>query len=180
MREMSLAGQLAAMGFADTARAERLLTEDLRLDPAGADAVIVGALAAAADPDLALASLARLPDGGELRTALREDEALRSRLVAVLGASAGLAGHLARHPSDWQLLRGPGALRRPPAAELREELLSATGARPEDREPVAGSRPRPPNRPVQAGPGGAALVPTRLARCASPTVGVCCGWPPGT
>jgi [glutamine synthetase] adenylyltransferase / [glutamine synthetase]-adenylyl-L-tyrosine phosphorylase len=142
MRETTLAGQLAAMGFADTARAERLLTGDLRLDPAGPDWVIVEALAAAADPDLALRSLARLPEDAELRAALHHDEALRVRLMAVLGASAALGGHLARHPGDWRLLRGPGAARRPAAGELREELLSAVGARPRDREPVAGEEPR--------------------------------------
>ena len=59
----TLAGQLAAMGFADTARARQLLTEDLGPGPDGADAPLVEALAAAADPDLALAALARLaPD----------------------------------------------------------------------------------------------------------------------
>ena len=42
-RGTTLAGRLAALGFADTARAERLLTEDLRLDVAGADAELVEA-----------------------------------------------------------------------------------------------------------------------------------------
>ena len=51
----TLAGQLAAMGFGDTARARQLLTADLGLDPDGADAPLVEALAGAADPDLALA-----------------------------------------------------------------------------------------------------------------------------
>ena len=32
LRGTTLAGQLAAMGFADTARAQRLLTEELGLD----------------------------------------------------------------------------------------------------------------------------------------------------
>ncbi|HEY1322930.1 MAG TPA: hypothetical protein VGF32_21925, partial [Streptosporangiaceae bacterium] len=72
----TLAGWLARTGFADPARAESLmLTElgmtaaELRTDP------LVTAIAAAADPDLALAGLARLfgaaagPDA--LRAALR-------------------------------------------------------------------------------------------------------------
>ena len=124
-RGTTLAGQLAAMGFADTARAQRLLTEDLELDAAGRDADVLAALAAAADPDLALASLARLPHDTALWAALRADEDFRARLTAVLGVSAALGGHLARHPGDWTLLSGPGALRRPSAGELTGDLLAA-------------------------------------------------------
>ena len=124
-RGTTLAGQLAAMGFADTARAQRLLTEDLELDAAGRDADVLAALAAAADPDLALASLARLPHDTALWAALRTDEDFRARLTAVLGVSAALGDHLARHPGDWTLLSGPGALRRPSAGELTGDLLAA-------------------------------------------------------
>src|ERR1700689_4922733 len=124
-RGTTLAGQLAAMGFADTARAQRLLTEDLELDAASRDADVLAALAAAADPDLALASLARLPHDTALWAALRADEDFRARLTAVLGVSAALGGHLARHPGDWTLLSGPGALRRPSAGELTGDLLAA-------------------------------------------------------
>ena len=124
-RGTTLAGQLAAMGFADTARARRLLTEDLELDAAGRDADVLAALAAAADPDLALASLARLPHDTALWAALRADEDFRARLTAVLGVSAALGDHLARHPGDWTLLSGPGALRRPSAGELAGDLLAA-------------------------------------------------------
>jgi glutamate-ammonia-ligase adenylyltransferase len=113
------------MGFADTVRAQRLLTEDLELDAAGRDADVLAALAAAADPDLALASLARLPHDTALWAALRADEDFRARLTAVLGVSAALGGHLARHPGDWTLLSGPGALRRPSASELTGDLLAA-------------------------------------------------------
>jgi len=129
-RGTTLAGQLAAMGFADTARAQRLLTEDLELDAAGRDADMLAALAAAADPDLALASLARLPHDTVLWAALRADEDFRARLTAVLGVSAALGGHLARHPGDWTLLSGPGALRRPSAGELTAELVNVVGAVP--------------------------------------------------
>jgi glutamate-ammonia-ligase adenylyltransferase len=117
------------MGFADTARARHLLTEDLGLDPDGVDAPLVEALAAAADPDLALAGLARMEPDGELLVALRSDEALRDRLITVLGVSAALGDHLARQPSDWRLLAGPGALSRPSAGDLTAELLGAVGAR---------------------------------------------------
>ena len=126
------------MGFADAARAERLLSEDLALDAEGADADLLASLAAAADPDLALVTLARMPLGGDLLAALRADAGLRSRLTAVLGASAALGDHLVRHPADWRVLSGPDALRGPGAAELRAELLMAVGAKPDDPEPVAG------------------------------------------
>src|SRR5690348_13834054 len=99
------------MGFADAARAESLFLNDLgttaaevRSDP------LVTAITAAADPDLALAGLARLlgAAGGKdaLRTALRAEEDFRDRLTAVLGVSAGLADHLTRHPEDAEILRG--------------------------------------------------------------------------
>jgi len=125
------------MGFADAAQAERLLSVDLALDADGADADLLAALAAAADPDLALAALARLPRDEELTSALRADAGLRARLTAVLGASAALGDHLARHPADWYVLRGPDALQGTGAAQLRSELLEAVGARSADPEPVA-------------------------------------------
>jgi glutamate-ammonia-ligase adenylyltransferase len=132
------------MGFADAARAERLLLTDLGGIAAELDAdVIVAALAAAADPDLALAGLARIFEAvaspAALRTALRDEQDFRDRLTAVLGVSAGLADHLARHPEDCQVLRGPGA--RPGPAELREQMLRAVGADPVGPEdPVAGGK----------------------------------------
>src|SRR5262249_4099212 len=128
-RGTTLAGQLAAMGFADTARAQRLITEDLVLDTAAADSGLLPALASAADPDLALASLAKLAGDADLRAALRADAGFRTRLIAVLGASAALGGHLRGHPGRWRGLQGPEALRRPTAGELRDEMLAATGAR---------------------------------------------------
>src|SRR5260370_14688045 len=104
-RGTTAAGKLAAMGFADTARAHRLLTEDLRLD-AAENEFLVRALAAAPDPDLALASLARLGRDEQLLAELRSDELLRARLLSVLGTSAVLGDHLRRHRADWRPLRG--------------------------------------------------------------------------
>ncbi|HEY5016990.1 MAG TPA: bifunctional glutamine-synthetase adenylyltransferase/deadenyltransferase, partial [Streptosporangiaceae bacterium] len=132
----TLTGQLATLGFADTATARVLLTGDLGLDIEGADAPLVEAIAAAADPDLALAALARMAPDAELRAALRADAGLRDRLISVLGVSAALGDHLARHPGDWHALAGPGALIRPTAWELRTSLLAAAGAL-DDPEPVA-------------------------------------------
>jgi [glutamine synthetase] adenylyltransferase / [glutamine synthetase]-adenylyl-L-tyrosine phosphorylase len=128
----SLAGQLAAMGFADTERAQRLLA-----GLGGVDTGLLQALAGAADPDQALAALARMrPDPG-LLAALEADAGLRDRLAAVLGASAALGDHLARHPADWQLLAEEAPF--PARSELRAELLAAVGAEPGAAEPVAGS-----------------------------------------
>ena len=136
-RRTTPAGRLARMGFADAARAQRLVTEDLALDAEGADAELLAALAAAADPDLALITLARMPPDPELTAAMRADAGLRNRLTAVLGASAALGDYLVRHPADWHVLSGPDALRGGTAAEARAALLAAVGARPDDPAPVA-------------------------------------------
>ena len=125
------------MGFADAARAERLLLNDLgtsagelRTDP------VVAAIAAAADPDLALTGMVRLFDATRhkdaLRAALHAEQDFRERLAAVLGVSAGLADHLARHPEDAEVLRG--TVSRPDPSELRAEMLRAVGADPHDPE----------------------------------------------
>src|SRR5215469_17080044 len=103
-RGVTLAGRLAVLGFADTVTAQRLLTDELGFDVAGEDAEVVAALAAAADPDLALAGLAAMEPDHELRAALRSDDKLRAELTAVLGASQALADHLRRHRQDWRLL----------------------------------------------------------------------------
>ena len=94
----------------------------------GDDAQVVAALAAAPDPDLALAGLARLGRGRAAARALRSDPGLRARLAAVLGTSTALADHLRRHPDDWRLLSGPGAERAPEAGELRADLLERDAA----------------------------------------------------
>jgi len=132
------------MGFADAARAERLLLTDLGITAAELKTdVVVTALAAVADPDLALTGLARIfaatDSRDALRTALRGEQDFRDRLTAVLGVSAGLADHLARHPEDCGVLRG--AVSRPSPAELREDMLTAVGAIPAEaiaaEDPVA-------------------------------------------
>src|SRR5215831_10117896 len=124
-RGVTVHGRLAALGFADTAAAERLLVGELGLDVPGPDDAIVAALAAAPDPDLALTGLARLPREERLLTALRSDSGLRSRLTAVLGMSAALSEHLRRHPRDWRLLAGPDAASPPEAGHVRDGLLTA-------------------------------------------------------
>jgi len=137
-RRTTAAARLARLGFADPARAELLLTGDLAMDVGQAGDGLVDALATAADPDLALAALARMPRDEELIQALGADFRLRARLAAVLGASAALGDHLARHPDHWQVLAGEGDLPAPGPEQVRAELLAAVGARAEDPEPVAG------------------------------------------
>lgn len=136
-RTTTLAGRLARMGFGDARQAERLVTSDLALDVSPGerpgtipgfggppkDEVVLEAIAAAGDPDLALLGLARIigaaretdadatADVAEVRAALRAEPGFRERLIGVLGVSAGLADHLARHPEDCCLLRGADAVR---------------------------------------------------------------------
>jgi glutamate-ammonia-ligase adenylyltransferase len=121
-RRSTLAGRLARMGFADADRAQDTVGE------LGLGGRLLDMLAAAAEPDLALAGLARLlpaadqasdaePDG--LRAALDADDGFAARLTSVLGVSAALADHLARHPADWRVLHGPAALEPVAVAGLR-------------------------------------------------------------
>src|SRR5687768_9269359 len=148
--------RLARFGFVDGERAARLLSDpslglwDLeRNEPADPEAgSVVSALARAGDPDLAALSLSRLvesldrtdPSGGSaaaLLAGLRGSALLRSRLLAVLGASSGLADHLAANPADWTVLDddgdgGPRGGERPTARQLERDMLAAVGADPDD------------------------------------------------
>ncbi len=98
-RKSSPRAVMARMGFED-AELAIALTQQLDLSRE-----VLAAVAAAASPDLALATLARIAAVDRaLLPALRSDELLRRRLCAVLGASAALGDHLARHSGDWRLL----------------------------------------------------------------------------
>ena len=125
-RAVTQAGRLAALGFADTAAAERLLADELGWDVLGDDAGIVSALGAAPDPDLALTGLARIAPDERLRAALRADATLRTGLTAVLGTSSALADHLRRHPGDWQLLSSGGDSVHEQPADVNAEVRGAT------------------------------------------------------
>src|SRR3954464_15254885 len=111
--------RLVRFGFEDGERAARLLSDpslglwDLeRNEPADPEAgPVVAALARTGDPDLAVRSLHRLVEGphsadpsgagaAAMLAGLRGSGLLRSRLLSVLGASSGLADHLAAHPTD--------------------------------------------------------------------------------
>src|SRR4051812_41285004 len=109
-RRSSTFTRLLRHGFTDPSAAERLL-DSAELMPVRSDPVLLEALGATADPDLALLGLVRLLEAQPGPTARRElldtliaAKPLRDRLLGVLGASAALADHLARHPSDWQAL----------------------------------------------------------------------------
>ncbi|WP_317442987.1 bifunctional [glutamine synthetase] adenylyltransferase/[glutamine synthetase]-adenylyl-L-tyrosine phosphorylase [Streptomyces collinus] len=109
-RRSSTFTRLLRHGFTDPSAAERLL-DSAELSAVRDDPVLLEALGATADPDLALHGLVRLLEAQPGPTAHRElldtliaAKPLRDRLLGVLGASAALADHLARHPSDWQTL----------------------------------------------------------------------------
>jgi glutamate-ammonia-ligase adenylyltransferase len=132
---------LARLGFADAARAQRLLSSPA-VAPVADDAEVLSALAEAADPDQALLGLDRLleraPDADRLLAALERDPVFRLRLLAVLGVSEGLAEHLARHPDQWRALADlPLPAPRRQAADVRAALLVAVGADPGQAEPCA-------------------------------------------
>ncbi|MET8988371.1 bifunctional [glutamine synthetase] adenylyltransferase/[glutamine synthetase]-adenylyl-L-tyrosine phosphorylase [Nonomuraea wenchangensis] len=123
----STAARLAKLGFADGARAAQLVHQaDPRLDD------LLESLVDVADPDLALGSLTRLAERDPaVLDALRADDGLRTRLLAVLGVSDALGEHLVRHPGDI------ARLARPDQDDPRDELLRAVGADPAAPEPAA-------------------------------------------
>ncbi|MEV6543389.1 bifunctional [glutamine synthetase] adenylyltransferase/[glutamine synthetase]-adenylyl-L-tyrosine phosphorylase [Streptomyces sp. NPDC051665] len=109
-RRSSTFTRLLRHGFTDPSAAERLL-ESAELAPIRNDPVLLEALGATADPDLALQGLVRLLEAQPEDTPRRElldtliaAKPLRDRLLGVLGASAALGDHLARHPRDWHAL----------------------------------------------------------------------------
>jgi [glutamine synthetase] adenylyltransferase / [glutamine synthetase]-adenylyl-L-tyrosine phosphorylase len=139
-RAESLAGRLARLGVTDAADAGR------RLSAYGLGDELLGALGAAADPDLALGGLLRLLERADIKDELSRDAVFsrptdpdrppgaRERLLAVLGVSAALGDHLVRHPDHWRVLADS---RRPDADELRTRMLRAVGADPGAERPRA-------------------------------------------
>ncbi|MGW8887065.1 bifunctional [glutamine synthetase] adenylyltransferase/[glutamine synthetase]-adenylyl-L-tyrosine phosphorylase [Streptomyces sp. NPDC055749] len=108
-RRSSTFTRLLRHGFTDPSAAERLLELDA-LSSVRSDPVLLEALGATADPDLALRGLVRLVEAEDaderqiLLDTLVTAKPLRDRLLGVLGASEALGDHLARHPRDWQAL----------------------------------------------------------------------------
>jgi [glutamine synthetase] adenylyltransferase / [glutamine synthetase]-adenylyl-L-tyrosine phosphorylase len=131
-RRSSTFTRLLRHGFTDPSAAERLL-DGPELSAVRSDPFLLEALGATADPDLALLGLVRLLEAQPGATARRElldtliaAKPLRDRLLGVLGASAALGDHLARHPRDWEALvtYEPQDLH-PGVAEFERELDGA-------------------------------------------------------
>ncbi|MET9706673.1 bifunctional [glutamine synthetase] adenylyltransferase/[glutamine synthetase]-adenylyl-L-tyrosine phosphorylase [Streptomyces sp. NBUL23] len=108
-RRSSTFTRLLRHGFTDPSAADQLLGLDA-LTSVRSDPVLLEALGATADPDLALRGLVRIVEAEEeserqvLLDTLITAKPLRDRLLGVLGASEALGDHLARHPRDWQAL----------------------------------------------------------------------------
>ncbi|MEU5716719.1 bifunctional [glutamine synthetase] adenylyltransferase/[glutamine synthetase]-adenylyl-L-tyrosine phosphorylase [Streptomyces sp. NPDC020403] len=131
-RRSSTFTRLLRHGFTDPSAAERLL-ELPALSSVRSDSVLLDALGATADPDLALGGLVRLVEAEEaaerqvLLDTLVTAKPLRDRLLGVLGASEALGDHLARHPRDWQALVTYEATDlHPGVAEFEHMLAGAT------------------------------------------------------
>ncbi len=140
---MSSPGSLVRLGFQDGAAAATGIRE---LGEPGSE--LVDTLAGTADPDAALAALQRLADsldgaegegaGSKMLATLAADEPSARRICNVMGASAALATHLARHPAQWRDLTDVSlGSTRPAAYAVRAELLEVVGADPMDVLPVA-------------------------------------------
>ncbi|MFD7868302.1 bifunctional [glutamine synthetase] adenylyltransferase/[glutamine synthetase]-adenylyl-L-tyrosine phosphorylase [Streptomyces sp. NPDC057682] len=130
-RRSSTFTRLLRHGFTDPSAAERLL-ELPDLSSVRSDPVLLEALGATADPDLALRGLVRLVEAEEpaerqvLLDTLVTAKPLRDRLLGVLGASEALGDHLARHPRDWQaLVTYEAADLHPGVPEFERELADA-------------------------------------------------------
>ncbi|MFI6683740.1 bifunctional [glutamine synthetase] adenylyltransferase/[glutamine synthetase]-adenylyl-L-tyrosine phosphorylase [Streptomyces sp. NPDC050485] len=133
-RRSSTFTRLLRHGFTDPSAAERLL-ETPELSAVRSDPVLLDALGATADPDLALLGLVRVVEAiqaqdADERQALLDTlvaaKPLRDRLLGVLGASEALGDHLARHPRDWHaLVTYEAADLHPGVAEFERGLADA-------------------------------------------------------
>lgn len=133
-RRSSTFTRLLRHGFTDPSAAERFLDAP-GLDAVRSDPLLLDALGATADPDLALFGLVRLVEAQEDEQGRRElldtlvtAKPLRDRLLGVLGASEALADHLARHPRDWRALAVYESTDlHPGVADFERGLADATG-----------------------------------------------------
>ncbi|MFE3069846.1 bifunctional [glutamine synthetase] adenylyltransferase/[glutamine synthetase]-adenylyl-L-tyrosine phosphorylase [Streptomyces sp. NPDC059247] len=130
-RRSSTFSRLLRHGFTDPSGAERLLDVP-ELSALRGDSVLLDALGATADPDLALRGLVRLVEAQpetERQTftaTLLSAKPFRDRLLGVLGASEALGDHLARHPRDWEsLVTYEAADLHPGVPEFERELAAA-------------------------------------------------------
>ncbi|MDT7592399.1 MAG: [glutamine synthetase] adenylyltransferase / [glutamine synthetase]-adenylyl-L-tyrosine, partial [Pseudonocardiales bacterium] len=152
MTERRSGASLVRLGLTEP-WAEQTLTELGWWDagrPATTAEPVMWALARSPDPNLALRALERLSEADRtewsaLDAALRKDEGLRGRLLALLGASTALGDHLVSRPAVWRHLTSERALtpdRLPDVATRSAALLHAVGCEPPaESEPAA--RPAP-------------------------------------
>ncbi|WBQ02822.1 bifunctional [glutamine synthetase] adenylyltransferase/[glutamine synthetase]-adenylyl-L-tyrosine phosphorylase [Kribbella sp. CA-293567] len=145
VRRVSGAGRLARAGFADSARAGRMLDELDALDalsapgeygPMASDQLIAS-LSESADPDLALCGLLGIAESlhanefdlAAFARTLDLDADFRRRLIYVLGASEALGRHLSVHPRHWYDLADPAlAASRPTPDDVAACLATAVDA----------------------------------------------------
>jgi glutamate-ammonia-ligase adenylyltransferase len=150
MTERRSAGSLVRLGLTEP-WAEQVLTDLGWWDggkPRPDAEKVMWALARSPDPNLALRVLERLAeaDAGEwsaLDSALRTDECLRGRFLAVLGSSTVLGDHLVTRPARWRMLASDRGLcpERPLGLDERSRaLLRAVGC--PDAALSGGARPR--------------------------------------
>ena len=146
-RTASPRARLTRLGFSDPGRAAELLADPDLLELAGPldeTSSLLEALSVVASPDDALLALSRLCSAGvgssgsagsgggrehadRICSLLAAAGPARDRLLAVLGASAALADHLARHPQDLEVLVAPSPIGAD-AGMVRAELLGSVGA----------------------------------------------------
>ena len=115
--------------------------------PARSAESVMWALARSPDPNLALRTLERLAESDPaqwraLDAALRTDEGLRGRLLALLGASTALGDHLVTRPKQWRTLtsdQAPSPDRLPDLVTRSEALLRAVGCVMEPGTPPPGA-----------------------------------------
>jgi glutamate-ammonia-ligase adenylyltransferase len=121
-RELTTLTDLARLGFADLDESSRLLDEVAEFHATGE---LMPAFARTADPDQALRALVELLRRHAAPTsALLRAESSATRLLQVLGASAGLGEFFLRHPEELDALTD--ALVAPLSVdEYRAELLHA-------------------------------------------------------
>ncbi|MFT2019218.1 bifunctional [glutamine synthetase] adenylyltransferase/[glutamine synthetase]-adenylyl-L-tyrosine phosphorylase, partial [Streptomyces sp. 796.1] len=150
-RRDSQYGRLLRYGFTDTAAAGLLLDAPV-LASVRADPVLLDALGATADPNLALRGLVRLAEAlsdeerQTLLTTVVSAKPLRDRLLGVLGASEALGDHLARHPGDWHsLVTYESADLHPTTAEFEQALADGVwgGADGHHSKPADGHQAKP-------------------------------------
>ncbi|WP_433023294.1 bifunctional [glutamine synthetase] adenylyltransferase/[glutamine synthetase]-adenylyl-L-tyrosine phosphorylase [Kribbella sp. CA-294648] len=136
---------MARAGFADSARAGRMLDQLDALDALSAPGEhspmagdqLIASLSESADPDLALTGLLGIAESlhaggfdlGAFARTLDVDADFRRRLVYVLGASEALGRHLSVHPRHWYDLADPAlAASRPTPDDVAACLATAVDA----------------------------------------------------